>query len=241
MLRCVHLMLTVSKRARAVHSTTLPVLCLMLCSIEHTTLPVHQTMHTRQTLLGKQLQQSAPSWQAAQFPLIQYRYSVGCCFGTRVIWQQYAVYNCSKDGTYPLKVKFQLLQTLMFSQLSFKLFQLKAILCCSTLQNTRWLVSDPHNLCSLHNACKAAGKVETYPLSTKAADETHTHKWMQLDGNGEHESVGTNMVICSPRKCTKCEKFVGYTNAHTTWVDGETVWETLYMEHAAFSHNHTRM
>ena len=124
----------------------------------------------------------------------------------------------------------------MSSQLSFKLLQLKAILCCSTLQYMRWLVSDPHTLCSLHNACKVTGKVETYPLSTKAADETHTHKWMQLDGNGEHESVGTNMVICSPRKCTKCEKFVGYTNPHTTWVDGETVWKTLYMEHAAFSH-----
>ena len=161
-------------------------------------------------------------------------------FGTRVIWQWYAMYNCWRDGTYH-KVKFQLLQTLMSSQLSFKLFQLKATLCCSTLQYMRWLVSDPHNLCSLHNACKVTGKVETYPLFTKAADETHTHKWMQLDGNGEHESVGTNMVICSPRKCTKCEKFVGYTNAHTTWVDGETVWETLYMEHAAFSHNHTRM
>ena len=133
------------------------------------------------------------------------------------------------------KVKFQLLQTLMSSQPSFKFLQLKAILCFSILQYMRWLVSDPCNLCSLHNACKVTGKVETYPLFTKAADETHIHKWMQLDGNGEHESVGTNMGICSPRKSTKCEKCVGYTNVHTTWVD-QTVWETLYMEHAAFSH-----
>ena len=175
---------------------------------------------------------------SSRVQLIQYRNNVGRCSWARVIWQWYAVHNCSKDGTYP-KVKCQLLQTLMSSQVSFKLLQLKAILCCSTLQYMRWLVSDPRNLCSLHNACKVTGKVETYPLFTKAADETHIHKWMQLDGNGEHESVGTNMVICSPRKSTKCDKFVGYTNAHTTWVDDQTVWE--YMEHAAFSHTHTRM
>ena len=159
-------------------------------------------------------------------PLIQYRNNVGRCSGTRVIWKRYAEYNCWRDGTYKTwiwKVKFQLLQTLMSSQLSFKLLQLKAILCCSTLQYMRWLVSDPHTLCSLHNACKATWQIETYPLFTKAADETHKHKWMQLDGNREHESVGTNMVICSPRKSTTCEKFVGYRNAQTSWVDDQTV------------------
>ena len=55
--------------------------CLMLCSIEHITLPVHQTVHTRQTFQGSSYNKVhllTSSWG----PLIQYWYNVG--YGTLV-------------------------------------------------------------------------------------------------------------------------------------------------------------
>lgn len=123
------------KRGRAVHRhNTASVMSYALLNRTHNTTSAPDSAY-KTDISGKQLQQSAPldkQLRPTNPILVQCWLRYPC--GTRVIWSQYAVYNCWRDGTYP-KVKSQLLQPPMSSQLSFKLLQLKAILCYSTLKN----------------------------------------------------------------------------------------------------------
>lgn len=123
------------KRGRAVHRhNTASVMSYALLNRTHNTTSAPDSAY-KTDISGKQLQQSAPldkQLRPTNPILVQCWLQYPC--GTRVIWSQYAVYNCWRDGTY-IKVKSQLLQPPMSSQLSFKLLQLKAILCYSTLKN----------------------------------------------------------------------------------------------------------
>ena len=136
------------KRGRAVHRhNTASVMSYALFNRTHNTTSAPDSAY-KTDISGKQLQQSAPldkQLRPTNPILVQCWLRYPC--GTRVIWSQYAVYNCWRDGTYKKsqisawwtyyywKFKSQLLQPPMSSQLSFKLLQLKAILCYSTLKN----------------------------------------------------------------------------------------------------------
>ena len=123
------------KRGRAVHRhNTASVMSYALFNRTHNTTSAPDSAY-KTDISGKQLQQSAPldkQLRPTNPILVQCWLQYPC--GTRVIWSQYAVYNCWRDETY-FKTKSQLLHSPMSSQLSFKLLQLKAILCYSTLKN----------------------------------------------------------------------------------------------------------
>ena len=130
---------------------------------------------------------------------------------------------CWRDGPYP-KVQSQLLQTLMSRQFSFQLFQLKTILCYSTLSMRKLdVVSVPHSLCSIYSACKVIGQVYR-DLSTIHQCITISSWWNTMSqytlyGNEQHSSVGSNMSICTVPKSLQSGNLLGsqYCTYNMSW------------------------